>query len=204
MAEQVINQPPNHFHKRFFGRSFVDKIHWMRLSNVLREVKQWDRVLDLGCGSGLTSYLCGIKECIVIGYDIRKECIQYARKTCKNGKFYVGDITIKDFSLLKIDTVLLNDVIEHFPKEKLCYLFTHLPRTVTKIVITVPSLLELFIEKTFYMKYKKWKNPSIKFDNEDMHRWVKASEIRKVFSSEWNIRRGFWCYGLIQYVILER
>src|SRR3989344_6265758 len=76
-------------------------------------------VLDIACGSGYGSKLLSAKAKEVIGVDVSKESIEYARKNfhAKNVKFQLGDATnlyfIKDNSL---DAVISFETIEHIYK----------------------------------------------------------------------------------------
>src|SRR3989344_372638 len=95
--------------------SLIEKEHLDRYNFVLNYVKN-KIVLDIACGSGYGSKLLSNKAKKVIGVDISKESIDYAKNNFNSNKikFFIGDATNLDF--LKdnsIDVVVSFETIEH-------------------------------------------------------------------------------------------
>jgi SAM-dependent methyltransferase len=77
-------------------------------------------VLDLGCGTGITSIFMARQGCKVTGVDFAENLIEYAKEhnSNKNTDYIVGDIT--DIRLEKpFDLICLTDVIEHIDPSKI-------------------------------------------------------------------------------------
>ena len=94
----------------------------IRIKNDLKNIINKDmNVLDLGCGTGITTrYIAGLKA-KVTGVDISLTLIEFAKENSnhENIEYLVHDIT--DFNLSKktFDAICLIDIIEHIPIEKI-------------------------------------------------------------------------------------
>ena len=77
-------------------------------------------VLDLGCGTGLTTIFMARQGCKVTGVDFADKLIEYAEEhnSNKNTEYIVGDITEIDLEK-PFDLIVLSDVIEHVAPGKL-------------------------------------------------------------------------------------
>jgi len=86
----------------------------VKLSSLIR---RGAKILDLGCGTGLTSHW--IAQCggIVTAVDISPKLIAFARKKSahKNIKYIISDITELNLRK-KFDGIVMVDVFEHIPK----------------------------------------------------------------------------------------
>ncbi|WP_051618084.1 methyltransferase domain-containing protein [Desulfofundulus thermocisternus] len=91
-----------------------------RLSQI---IKKGQKVLDLGCGIGITTeYIYSLGVSKVVGVDISPKLIEYAKQTVKGAEFIVHDITnlrLKE----KFDVILMRDVMEHIAFERYDDLF---------------------------------------------------------------------------------
>lgn len=78
------------------------------------------KVLDLGCGTGITSIFMARRGCKVTGVDFAENLIEYAREHNKNKNtdYIVGDITDIDLEQ-PFDLICLTDVLEHVDPKKL-------------------------------------------------------------------------------------
>ncbi len=79
---------------------------------VKRYVKRGSSILDLGCGAGLSSHLLS-EDYEVVGADLSKPLINYARKHFKNVKFQVEDARKLSFKNETFDAVMACGFIEH-------------------------------------------------------------------------------------------
>ncbi|WP_226682073.1 glycosyltransferase [Sutcliffiella horikoshii] len=105
-------------------------------------VKKGDRVLDLGCGIGITTeYISRLGVSKVIGVDLSPKLINFAKSSVKDVEFLVNDIT--NISLdEKFDVITLCDVVEHIPRDRYKDLFSTISKHLTDsgiVYITVPD-----------------------------------------------------------------
>jgi glycosyltransferase involved in cell wall biosynthesis/2-polyprenyl-3-methyl-5-hydroxy-6-metoxy-1,4-benzoquinol methylase len=85
--------------------------------NLSSIIKPDYKVLDLGCGIGITTeHIKSLGVSKVIGVDLSPELIRYARETVKGIEFIVHDITSLDLSE-EFDVISLCDVVEHVPMD---------------------------------------------------------------------------------------
>ena len=71
-------------------------------------------VVDFGCGTGAFTSRLGRFGLKIIGIDMSKECIEYARKKYKGIKFNVGDIEKTDLRSNSVNIVIFSGVLHHF------------------------------------------------------------------------------------------
>ncbi len=105
-----------------------------------------DKVLEIGCGIGILTYLLSIKikkgEIEVV--DISKKSIEFAKKHLKkaNVQFTVSSILQYKTKLLHFDKILLFDTLEHIPEENHLELFTNIGKWLSNdgiIFINIPN-----------------------------------------------------------------
>jgi len=84
-------------------------------------IKKGMRVLDLGCGTGITTRYIAKLGAKVIGVDLSPKLIEFAKvnSTHENAEYIVSDITKVDLDKKKSDAICLIDVMEHIPREKI-------------------------------------------------------------------------------------
>lgn len=79
------------------------------------------KVLDIGCASGISAVLLGLRGGDVVGIDISPELIKQAKDLSKNidvnVEFTVGDAENLKFTDGSIDIVFFGGVIHHFPQK---------------------------------------------------------------------------------------
>lgn len=117
-----------------------------------------DIVLDVGCGNGFNTYLIAKKAKKVIGIDINKENIDYAKKkfSQSNIEYILGDIL--DFSYNhKFNVIVLSNVLEHI-KERI-KLLLKLKKLGNRFLIRVPM-----INRDWITLYKKELNIDYRLD----------------------------------------
>lgn len=76
------------------------------------------RILDVGCGDGVLSWMLAKRGAEVCGIDINEEAIKVAQKKCKNinANFCAASIYNIPFPSRHFDSILCIDVIEHLQK----------------------------------------------------------------------------------------
>ncbi|MCK4447423.1 MAG: class I SAM-dependent methyltransferase [Candidatus Marinimicrobia bacterium] len=84
-------------------------------------IKKDMNVLDLGCGTGITTHYIAGLGAKVIGVDLSPKLIEFARENSahENAEYRVGDITSFDLGKKTFDVICLIDVMEHIPREKI-------------------------------------------------------------------------------------
>lgn len=121
-----------------------------RLSQI---IKSGDKVLDLGCGIGITTeHIKSLGVSKVIGVDLSPELIKYAKSTVKDVEFIVHDITNVNVGD-KFDVISLCDVMEHVPRERYEDLFGVIRKHLKKqgiVFIAIPD----FDYQNYVRKYR--------------------------------------------------
>ena len=94
-------------------------IRLARYKFVARLIKQTDRILEVGCGSGLGSIFLGQNCAHVTGIDVKKTEVEEARKiNCRtNVDFKLGNFFELEVTQ-QYDVIVALDVIEHLPAEE--------------------------------------------------------------------------------------
>lgn len=86
---------------------------------VLKYLPKKSTILDLGCGAGVPVDDIFIKAGhSVIGIDISKEQIKYARKNCKGGDFLVDDIMNLKVNEYQVEAVVSFYTLFHIPRNE--------------------------------------------------------------------------------------
>ena len=84
-----------------------------RLRWALKHIRPYDNVLDVGCHKGeMTRHLKKITTGRVVGLDIAKHAIDYARKVCPDVEWVRGDAEelLPEWSNL-FDVVILSEIL---------------------------------------------------------------------------------------------
>lgn len=114
------------------------------------DLKKGARILDLGCGAGLTSLKLSQRGFIVVGIDISENMLELARKNCTkvglecNATFQLGnaeELVLQDNSF---DTVIAMGVIEYLKWDRWALQEIHRvlkPRGY--LIVTVPNMIRL-------------------------------------------------------------
>jgi len=133
-----------------FYDGYIDKLktvnnrHQWVFNSIDRLIPQGIRVLDIGCGTGITSRYLANGNRDVVAVDLSPVLIQYA-KTHNNHeriKYIADDILNLEFYPDEFDIITMVDVLEHISTESLPDLFqvlSSLSHETTKIYLNIPS-----------------------------------------------------------------
>ena len=78
------------------------------------------KVADLGCGSGVFTYLLHRKGYEAVGLDISAKQLEIARSKYPDIRFCEGDVEALPFPSGSLDGVLLSGVVHHLPDPHRC------------------------------------------------------------------------------------
>lgn len=109
------------FYDEFFQHLLYDRLRLNPrhavISRLLRRfLPPRARVLDVGCGIGITSELARRRGAQVVGIDVSERLIGYARSTVSDVDFLAGDFL--EAPAGPFDAICLFDVIEHIDAER--------------------------------------------------------------------------------------
>jgi cyclopropane fatty-acyl-phospholipid synthase-like methyltransferase len=84
-------------------------------------IKKGMNILDLGCGTGITTKYIAELNAKVTGIDLSSKLIEFAKENSihENIEYFADDITKVDLGKQKFDLICLIDVMEHIPKENI-------------------------------------------------------------------------------------
>ena len=107
-------------------------------------IKKDMNVLDLGCGTGITTHYIAELGAEVIGVDLSPKLIEFAKvnSAYENAEYMVSDITNVDFGKKTFDVICLIDVMEHIPREKILDLIKNIEQYThqnTIIYLNIPD-----------------------------------------------------------------
>ena len=139
-----------------FMRDTQNRIHW-----ICRQI-QGKNVLDVGCSQGIVPILLAREGLKVIGIDSSPKSIDEAnyylevepKQVRKNVSFVNTDFLSWDFHGLKIDTVVMSEVLEHLTRPN-CFIeaAARILANRGRLIVTVPFGINDFIDHkhTFYI-----------------------------------------------------
>jgi 2-polyprenyl-3-methyl-5-hydroxy-6-metoxy-1,4-benzoquinol methylase len=118
-------------------------------------IKSEMKVLDIGCGTGISSKYMGELGAEVIGVDISDELIKFAMNESahQNVKYIVEDATQINLQM-SFDAITIIDSMEHIPREKIDDFVMSIDRHVSK-----KSIIYLNIPDGRYQRYIKMNHP---------------------------------------------
>jgi len=126
MSSKPTIKKVRNYYDNFIGHLKYDHIRenprHIRIKNDLKDIiKEGMEVLDLGCGTGITTkYIAGLKA-KVTGVDLSPKLIEFAKANSahENAEYFIGDITKVKLGKKKFDVICLCDIMEHIPREKI-------------------------------------------------------------------------------------
>lgn len=118
-------------------------------------IKKNTSVLDLGCGTGITTrYIAGLGA-KVVGIDLSPKLIEFAKANSahENADYMIGDITKINIGKKAFDVICLIDVMEHIPKEKMPGLIKNVEKYSHKNTIVYLNIPDARLQ--YWMKKNK-------------------------------------------------
>jgi 2-polyprenyl-3-methyl-5-hydroxy-6-metoxy-1,4-benzoquinol methylase len=134
------------FYDRFLAHLIRDRIRPNARHRIIRrfiraQITPGCRVLDLGCGIGVTTGMIHDAGADVIGVDLSPQLIAYARETVPGPEFLTGNIT--ELALDgRFDRICLFDCLEHVPRAEhpaLVRILAAHAASDARMLITVPD-----------------------------------------------------------------
>jgi len=173
-VRKIINADPIPLGPFYSGQL---KGHWSLLRTMARykfvgNLIKGKRVLDVGCGEGLGTWMLR-KYCNYIeGVDVDKDAIDWAKKHYKEVRFSCNDI-LSYTPQLWYDTIVCVDFIEHIPKKDECKLMAYLCGNIKNngfCVIGTPN-----------KEMKKYESPEAKAGHINMYDHERLEKLMKKY-----------------------
>jgi len=106
------------------------------MKELINEINETDKVLDIGCGKDSPLQYIKCKE--KIGYDFYEPYIKQSQNKRIHNRYVIGDL--EKFNLNEFfDCIIALEVIEHIGKQEGIKLLNKIEKITNKIIITVPS-----------------------------------------------------------------
>lgn len=135
MKSKVTTNEVRNYYDNFLGHLKYDHIrenprHTKVKKDLKGIIKEEMNVLDLGCGTGISTKYIAELGAKVIGIDLSPKLIQFARKNSnhQNIKYRVGDITNFNINKKEFDVICLIDIMEHIPRTRITCLIEKIKR----------------------------------------------------------------------------
>jgi SAM-dependent methyltransferase len=175
------NQPPDFYHEVYFrGRGLRHRFHRRRVDALLALIGPAARVLDAGCGSGLTCHLLARRGAAVTGVDLDEAEVAFARARTPEGRFVVADLERLDLGE-RFDVVLCSEALEHFGEDAQARVLERLAAHVApggRLVLTFPSRLYFALEPAWRI-VRRLAHPGVVWDDEEHHAPVARAALRE-------------------------
>lgn len=189
MISRLVVNAGNGIHPKHM----IMKYHKFFLENVSSN----DVVLDIGCGNGFNSYCISKKVKKVIGIDINKENVKYAKENYRsnNIEYIYGDALNYSFGG-KFDVVVLSNVLEHI-RDRIEFL-KKLKGLGNKFLIRVPMIDRSWLamyKKELGVEYRLDKTHYIEYTFDDFMEEIRKANLRILsnsiqFGEIWAVVKG--------------
>ncbi len=103
---------------RFYSKGYVMEPEQVAIYRNLASKLSGQRIVDIGCGSGVGTFMMASNRCSVTGLDISPKCIQFARSIYPSMTFKGHDILSGPVRYVA-DALIAVEVIEHIDKPEL-------------------------------------------------------------------------------------
>jgi ubiquinone/menaquinone biosynthesis C-methylase UbiE len=118
-AKYILDKLEKDYNNIAFKYSQVRNKEWAEMDFLFDKIKQGDKILDLGCGSGRFYPLAIKKQADYYGIDLSNEMIEIARKKYPQGWFFVGNGLYVCFEDGFFDKIYAIAVLHHIPSKKM-------------------------------------------------------------------------------------
>jgi len=107
-------------------------------------IKPEMKVLDIGCGTGITTAFMGSLGATVTGVDISEKLIEFARENSAhpNVNYIVEDVTKLRLSAHSFDAIIIVDSLEHIPRANIPLFLetvTYHSKPTTMVYLNIPD-----------------------------------------------------------------
>ena len=158
MKKEIINDVEYNedYYRKEFERNEKKSSHYLyKIRNVMElvgDIKEGERILDIGTCSGTFAFICARNGAISYGTDLSKQAIDYCmnrkrKEGIRNVYFTVASSEKQPFESDYFDKIILGDIVEHLPKDvfkktiKECY---RLLKYGGKLIIYTPNKKHIF------------------------------------------------------------
>jgi len=234
---QKYNRRGSDYHWQQISRSLRKRnvyvvARYKIIEDLIGEEISGKKLLDVGCGDGVLSYLLAKKGAQVTGIDSSDEAIKFAKgknKKHKNINFLTASAYHLPFDNQTFDYIVSSDVIEHLANpEQMLLEMKRVWNSNGKIVITTPiKLTKEPLDKMHYQEYfeedfrrllnKYFKEVKIikshpLFWMEFQNKVIFRHSLNKVFLNALNLLAGFnpfisnkrWRYYTLQTAVISK
>lgn len=111
-SNNLIKYQTRHPLKKFFLKKFLKKI-----VNVIIELKDANKILEVGCGEGFVMQAINKRDpkIAIEGLDISRDSLEIAKKLLPDHKFYQANINNLPLDDNQYDLVMALEILEHLP-----------------------------------------------------------------------------------------
>lgn len=152
------------------------------------------RMLDYGCGAGLSTKIISESICSsinvdVTGVDINEKNLEVAKNKLPNAKFFCVNTNDDLSSLGKFDLIVCNFVLVEMPEKEMLTLLPRLKSLLSKngiLIITNPTARSYRLENKWYTFNNQFSQnaPLIKLEGEERMKFQEDQPIRvQVFAT---------------------
>lgn len=188
--------------KSLFKRNIYVVARYEMVLSSIRDSLKGKKVLDVGCGDGVLSWMLSKNGGKVVGIDTLEEAIEFARKRCKkmkNLEFVVGSAYSLPFEHKSFDYIVSSDVIEHLKyPEKMVSEVKRVWNKRGKVIITSPIR---FTEKPLdRMHYQEFFEEEIKELLKRYFEDIKIVKSHPLFWMEFQ-NKPIFGYSFLKYIL---
>lgn len=164
----------------------------VRVKQALKNIiKPYMKVLDIGCGTGITSVFMGEMGADVLGVDISDKLIEFARENSShltNVKYIAEDVTRLWFKDKRFDAITIIDSMEHISRSDFILLMDVIAKHSKK-----DTIIYLNIPDSRYQRYMRKNHPDrLQIIDEDYNSDYLISNFGRIGFEIWQ----YSTYGL--------
>jgi alkylated DNA repair protein alkB family protein 8 len=163
VAKKILEETKRNFDKIAEKFSETRKKSWEIMKIFINDIKEKEKVLDIGCGNGRLYELLKEKEVEYVGIDNSEKLIEIARKKFPKSKFIVADALNLPFKDEEFDHVFMIAILPHIPSKELqLKVLKNAYRVLKKNGSLFITCWNLFQPKLFFANLiRRFKNPKL-------------------------------------------